>query len=236
MLVPHSDHFIKQTEAEINVEKLLGADATLGAIQAAKDVLNTLRDTVPPQLQCVWDNLNLRTKHRFERVGDNYEDSNLDWMASLWIRDRINANHMQHEGFALKDIDGLSIKDMLPSEKEKDYIFGALVYFYSYRLVQRHPTMFQSISKYIRQYRCHQFQQEMDGKSKEFTGNLFTKSESSTDDLISMMSELQLNVHTYFDGNGNEHCYERKICSGDNKTEKNMHYGILRLTVQYQKG
>ena len=43
-------------------------------------------------------NLNLRTKHRFERVvdKDTYADCNLDWMGSLWVKDRISANHMEH--------------------------------------------------------------------------------------------------------------------------------------------
>ena len=76
--------------------------------------------------------------------------------------------------------------------------------------------------------RPHQFQKEMDKKSKEFTGELFTKSESKTEDLISMMSKVQLDVHKFKDELGVHHCYERKIVSGDNKTEKNMHYGILR--------
>ena len=43
-----------------------------------------------------------------------------------------------------------------------------------------------------------------------------------------MMSEVQESVHTYVDEEGKTHCYERKIVSGDNKTEKNMHHGILR--------
>ena len=181
----------------------------------------------------VWDNLNLRTKRRWQRVGDEYSDSNLDWMASLWIKDRINANHMEHrEGIALKDIDNLSIKDMVPSDKEKDYLFMALVDYFSYRLVQRHPAIFQSIARCIRPNRPHQFQEAMDSKSEEYTGTLFTKSETRTEDLISMMSEVQLDVHTFKDSNKVEHCHERKIISGDNKTEKNMHYGILRLTMQ----
>ena len=43
-----------------------------------------------------------------------------------------------------------------------------------------------------------------------------------------MMTKIQEAVHTYEDEFGEAHCYERKIVSGDNKTEKNMHYGILR--------
>ena len=228
------EHFEQQRETEIKIEELLLADASLEAVEGAKHELEHLKDSIPPQLQLVWDNLNLRTHHRFQRGGDSYEDSNLDWMASLWIKDRIDASHMQHDGMALKDIDSLSIKDMLPSTKEKDYVFRALVFFYSYRLVQRHPEIFKSIANCIKPCKAHQFQQAMDSKSEEFTGNLFTKSESSTEDLISMMSELQLNVNTFVDNNGVEHCFERKICSGDNKTEKNMHYGILRFTMQYQ--
>ena len=43
-----------------------------------------------------------------------------------------------------------------------------------------------------------------------------------------MMTEVQEFVNTYEDEESVTHCYERKIVSGDNKTEKNMHYGILR--------
>ena len=60
-------------------------------------------------------------------------------------------------------------------------------------------------------------------------GNLFTKSESKTEDLLAMMTEVQEFVNTYEDEESVTRCYERKIVSGDNKTEKNMHYGILRL-------
>ena len=47
------------------------------------------------------------------------------------------------------------------------------------------------------------------------------------EDLISMMMDVQLDVNTYEDLEGKKHCYEKKIVSGDNKSEKNMHYGIL---------
>ena len=69
----------------------------------------------------------------------------------------------------------------------------------------------------------------MAAKSAEFTGDLFTKSESKTEDLIGMMSELQdkfVCKDSYFDGINK--CYEKKIIGGDNKTEKNSVYGILR--------
>ena len=71
----------------------------------------------------------------------------------------------------------------------------------------------------------------MDAKSEEYTGQLFTKSESNTEDLIAMMTEIQKKyVHTYEDHDGKVRCFERKIISGDNKTEKNSTYGILRFT------
>ena len=69
----------------------------------------------------------------------------------------------------------------------------------------------------------------MSMKSTEYTGELFTKSESNTEDLISMIEEVQ---HKYIskheDSMGNIYCYEKKMLSGDNKTEKNSHHGILR--------
>ena len=224
-------HFKAQKEAEYMIEELLQNDSTDEAINRAKDELDTLLDTSPPQMQLVWDNLNLRTNHRYQRVGDEYADSNLDWMASLWLKDRISANHMQHEGESLKLVDNLNIRDFVPTEKEKDYVFRSLINYFSHRLVQRHPLLFQSIARCIMPNRPHQFQDAMDSKSEEFTGNLFTLSESRTEDLITMMSEVQLNVHTFNDNNGVEHCHERKIVAGDNKTEKNMTYGILRFVV-----
>ena len=68
----------------------------------------------------------------------------------------------------------------------------------------------------------------MDRASKESTGELFEKSESRTEDLIAMLTKVQKNVHKFKDTDGIEHCYEKKIVSGDNKTEKNMFYSILR--------
>ena len=158
-------HFDTLVKAGANIEKLLQDDASAEDIEVAKEYLENLMDTAPPQTQLVWDNLNLRSKHRFERAGDDYSDSNLDWMGSLWVKDRINANHMEHrEGVALKDAKNLSIKDFLPSEKEKDYIFMALVNYFSYRLVQHHPNLFQSIAGCLKQSRPHQFQDAMDKK------------------------------------------------------------------------
>ena len=224
-------HFEAIKEAEIKIEQLLQSDAAADVISDAKNDLETLLDTTPPQLQMVWDNLNLRTKHRYQRVGDDYASSNLDWMASMWIKDRISANHMEHNGFSLKSVDNLNIRDFVPTNDEKNYVFKSLVSFFSYRLVQRHPILYESIARCIKPNKPHQFQDAMDSRSEEFTGNLFTLSESRTEDLITMMSEVQLNVHTYTDNTGAEHCHERKIVAGDNKTEKNMTYGILRFVL-----
>ena len=152
--------------------------------------------TVPPQLQLVWDNLNARMKHRVERLGDTYSDANLDWVGSIFIKDRIDVNHMDHqEGLAVKSVDELSIADMVPSDKEKDYVFQGLIHYFSYRLVKRHPALFKSLSSCIQPNKPHQFQNAVDSKSQEFTGPLFTKSESKTEELISMMAEVQQFVH-----------------------------------------
>ena len=59
---------------------------------------------------------------------------------------------------------------------------------------------------------------------------VFTKSESKIEDLVDMMSTLQDKyTHKYKDGTEIK-CYERKVISGDNKTEKNSHHGIIRYT------
>ena len=58
----------------------------------------------------------------------------------------------------------------------------------------------------------------MDSKSEEMTGDLFTKSESRIEDLLDMMHQVQETVHTFTDGMGITHCFERKIVRGDNKT------------------
>ena len=65
-------------------------------------------------------------------------------------------------------------------------------------------------------------------KSKEFTGDLYTKSESKTEDLVSMISDIQKKYTHKFESDDGKECFERKVLSGDNKTEKNSHYAILR--------
>ena len=73
-------------------------------------------------------------------MNDTYEDSNYDWMASLWIMERINASHMKHvPGEALKKPQELSIQDFIPTLQELNYAFTSLVHYYTKRLTVRHP-------------------------------------------------------------------------------------------------
>ena len=70
----------------------------------------------------------------------------------------------------------------------------------------------------------------MNTKSSEFTGDLFTKSESRTEDVIAMVTKVQEKyTHKFTNTSGSKECFERKVLSGDNKTEKNTYYGIFRL-------
>ena len=71
--------------------------------------------------------------------------------------------------------------------------------------------VYKSIASAIKPFRRHQFQEEMDQKSEEFTGTLFTKSESRTEDLVQMMSEIQMEVAMYTDLDGKQHCFEKKL-------------------------
>ena len=83
---------------------------------------------MPPQVQIVWDNLNLRMKHRFERKDDCYTDFNYDWMASLFILERIRANHMEHEtGKSFLDPSLLKTNHFIPNKYEKSYMFSRVV-------------------------------------------------------------------------------------------------------------
>ena len=205
------DHFKSMEKVAIRMGELRDDKTSLSLLNEAKAQYSKLLDDVPPQIQLVWDNINVQAKRKFKRSDDTYSDSNLDWMASMWIQDRINANHMDHcDGQPLKDIKDLTIKDMIPSDKEKDYIFRTLVSHYAYRLKERYPLLFKSLNSSIKPNVPHQFQSEMDKKSMEFTGPLFTKSESKIEDLITMMTEIQENIHVSTI-DGKETCFEKKI-------------------------
>ena len=228
-LQAEKEYFIKLQNALVKKSEL-ASDSSVDTVDQLNAEIKEVLDSMPLQVQLVWDNLNLRTKHRFSRGEDDYAKYNFDWMASLFIKDRINPIHMDG-GVPLKAADDLKIEDFVPTEVEKDYVFQSLVHYYSHRLVERHPMAFRAIKSSINPNKPHQFQAEMDAKSEEYTGQLFTKSESNTEDLIAMMTEIQKKyVHTYEDHKGKVRCFERKIISGDNKTEKNSTYGILRFT------
>ena len=231
-LLAEKEHFVKIHEA-FRKKMLVDVDENMEEVD---DELEQLLNTIPQQVHQVWDNLNLRTKHRFERGDDDYTKNNFDWMASLLIKDRINANHMDG-GAPLKTPQEIMIEDFVPSDTEKDYIFQSLVYYYAHRLVERYPLAFKAIKSSIKPNKSHQFEAEMAEKSQEFTGNLYTKSESNTEDLIGMMADIQDKyVHTFEDDDGTTRCYERKILSGDNKTEKNQTNGIYsKLDEQTQE-
>ena len=168
------EHFQKIRVAEKKLAECLNKIQDQNEIEAASKELDDLLDSSPPQFQMVWDNLNLSTKHRFERSEDRHDTtSRVDWMASMWIRDRINVNHMDNRrGVTAKDVESLSINDMIPSMKEKDYIFINLVHYFTSRLVKRHPMIFKSIANCVRPNKPHQFQTAMNQKSEEITGNL----------------------------------------------------------------
>ena len=157
--------------------------------------IESLLDNIPPQVQLVWDNLNLRTKHRFERGSDKEDASNKDWMASVFIKDRVNVNHMDG-GAPVKKPEDLTVEDFVPSQLEKEYIFQSLVHYYSSRVVERYPLMFKAIKPHIKASKPHQFQEAMNKKSEEYTGDLYTKSEKNMDDLLEMMSFFQQTTST----------------------------------------
>ena len=194
-LASEKEHFSKLHEALQRKSELDMEGAT--DFDRIDEEINQLLDTIPPQVQQVWDNLNLRTKHRYQRGRDEYAKNYFDWMASIFIKDRINANHMD-SGDPVKNFKDLNIEDFVPSVVEKDYVFQSLVFYYSHRLVERYPMIFKSIKSSIKPNKPHQFQQEMDAKSDEFTGDLFTKSESNTEDLIGMMTEIQKKYEIFF--------------------------------------
>ena len=163
---------------------------------------------------------------------DEYSTDNYDWMASMFIKDRIDVNGMEF-GAPVKAAKDLKIEDFVPTENEKDYVFQSLIHYFSHRLMYRHPESFSSIKSCIRVNQPHQFEAEMERRSDEFTGELFTKSEARTEDLIDMMVDIQAKyVHKFEDKEGNIRCYEKKILSGDNKTEKNQTFGIYRFKCE----
>ena len=129
----------------------LRSGATSSQLEVAVAAVQLLRSELPNQVQLVWDNINLRMKHKFERQKDQSHDSIYDWMASLWIKERISANHMEHTpGLALKKPSELNIQDFVPSEGEENYLFTGLVHYYASRLTERHPHLFKALNSSVK--------------------------------------------------------------------------------------
>ena len=109
------EHFRKLHEAlqmKSEMDKYAGTDS-----EQVEDEIELLLNTIPPQVQQVWDNLNLRTKHRFQRERDEYAKNNFDWMASIFIKDRIDVNHLDI-GEPLKNFDDIKIESTHISHTE----------------------------------------------------------------------------------------------------------------------
>ena len=88
--------------------------------ETATQLIEKLIKEAPQQLECVWDNLNLQSKHRFERMIDTSRGITLDWMASLFIKERIDVNHMDYDPKKpFKKLDELSIADFITSSKAR---------------------------------------------------------------------------------------------------------------------
>ena len=227
-LKKEKQHYEKLSQAKAFLEDVLVYDPTNErALVAAKAEVEELTDTMPPQLHITFDNLNLSKKPRYERADSS--SSSLNYVASMIMKDRINSNHMSHnEGIAVKDVDELHVNDFIPSVKELDYVLVAMIHNFSSKLIRRHPKMFSSIASKIKEYNPHQFFDEMQTKSEEYTGKLYMLSESETEELLIILEDMQNLVHTYEDSSGKVHGYEKKIVSGDQLTEKNSHYAILR--------
>ena len=203
-------------------------DGTEEEIEAAKKDLKVIQETAPRMLSTAWDNLNLRGNRRHERVGDTWDDLNHDFMTSIHIEERVDANHMEHGGKGFKKVKDLTIEDFTPDNDEMELIFCSLVPMYSHALLQRHQTLFKSLKSSIKDHENHQFSKEMTKKSEEFTGKIYEKSEVKTEELVSMLTEYQdemvIKLKT---ANGTTHSHYRRQLTGDQKTEKNSHYAIL---------
>ena len=84
--------------------------------ETAHQSVQKLRREAPKQLQCVWNNLNLHPKHRFEKMADPV--SEINWMASLWMKERIDVNYLNDDvKKPSKKIAELSVADFLPTSK-----------------------------------------------------------------------------------------------------------------------
>ena len=184
----------------------------------------------PAMLTTVWDNINIRADHRFERVNDRWEDNNYDYTTSMHMKPRINANHLDNAGKAFKQPQELKFEDFVPSNEEKELLFCSMIPLFSFALLQRYPELFKCLKSSIKDHHPHQYQKEMNQQTEEYTGQIYEKSENKTEDLVSMISDYQSKMS----GKSEERdriLYRRQL-TGDQKTEKNTHYAILRSDIR----
>ena len=145
--------FNELRRAELDLDQL--TEASPSQLKDAAADIEVLKNTLPPKIQCVWDNLNLRTNHRFERKGDSYSESNFYWMASLFIQERMSAKHMENvPGSALREPDELTIQEFVPTKHKDDYLFDDLVHYFANRLIVRHPLVFKYLKTCIEVSYC----------------------------------------------------------------------------------
>ena len=227
------DYFHEVLALENEIENLKSTQMSVdNAVCLNKiDELEKKRQAQPNQMDLIFDNCNLSTKPRYKRHDDDYSKFNFDWVASIWVKGRSYANHMDnHPGRPLKDPTSLVIGDFVPNPSEMNYIFTALVFYYEARLKQRFPKLFESINSHVREHRPHQLEETMKSKSKVFSGTFYPKSESSQEDMIMILDDIQSKYTPLYSVGYTDtvQCYEKKIISGDQKSEKNAHYAILR--------
>ena len=148
-------------------------------------------------------------------------------MTSIHLSERVNVQHLEHHGKPVKMPDDLSIEDFIPDSKELEFLFCSLVPLYSYSLLKRHPAMYKSLKSAILEYIPHQFQGEMNLKSEEFTGEIYTKSECKTEELINMLEEYQTHMVVKDETVKEQPTLYRRQLTGDQKTEKNTTFAIL---------
>ena len=86
--------FIDDVSKVINDVKNLSISHSSDESESLASKLQNLNANTPKMITTVWDNLNIRAKHRHERINDRYEDNNYDYMTSINVEERISADHL----------------------------------------------------------------------------------------------------------------------------------------------
>ena len=113
-LKEESDYFKELKQATIKFETLSVHDNSekelneKSELVTAKESLDEVKCKYPKLLSTVWDNLNVRSSSRYERVGDQWSDLNYDFMTSLHMLDRINVNHLDDTSKFVKKPDEMT--------------------------------------------------------------------------------------------------------------------------------